>query len=282
MILSLSHQALWNFSSSTFLNVSKDYFNGVELVDEPRLFSWELEDNLDAIKKRLSTMNLRVTLHAAYRDLNISSTMTPIRDMSVDLILKSIDKAKELNAEVITIHPGKMSGRKIDRSDAEMLMVESLEKICAYAEENNVKLALENMTPGHKKLCQTPEDILTIIDKVNSPALGACVDFSHVHLMKYQPEKFVEPLKDVLYNVHLSDSAIDEDHLYLGGGMIDVEEIFKILDDVGYTGSCVLEFWFPKDPLEGLLKSAQTVKDIFDKLERLEPKKPKVKSSAQK
>ncbi|MFH1786933.1 MAG: sugar phosphate isomerase/epimerase family protein [archaeon] len=283
MILSLSHQALWNFSTSTFLNVAKDYFRGVELVDEPRLFSWELEDNLQPVKEKLSTMDMRVTLHAAYRDLNISSTIPPVRSLSIELINRSIDKAAELNAEVVTVHPGKMSGRKIDKADAEMLLVESLDKICKHAEERNVKVALENMTPGPKKLCQTPEDFLNILSKVNSSALGICVDFSHVHLMKYRPDKFVEPIKKHIINVHLSDSAADEDHLYLGGGMIDVEEIFELLGDIGYTRSCVLEFWFPKDPLEGLLKSAKTVREAFDKIEqkRLAPPK-KAKTSSRK
>ena len=246
------------------MKFAAENFDGVELVDEPKTNVWELRDDTDSIKDQLSTTDLRITLHATYRDLNVASINPSIRRVSLDQIATSIGLAHKLGAEVVTIHPGKIAGRKISRTDCITSMAKSLKELSDYAEELGILLAIENMA-GSKKLCTTIQEILEILNAVNSDNLGVTVDFSHVYLMAISPKRTVDSLKKKLFNIHLSDFRGETDHLSLGGGIVNLSEIFDLLHDVGYKNSVVLETWYSKDPLQGAMASARAMVPLIKK-----------------
>jgi len=258
MKLSISHHVLWNFSLGTFIRFAEENFDGAELVDEPKANIWELRDNLNEAKDLLSTTDLRVTLHATYRDLNIASINDSVRRLSVSQVTESIELANKIGADVVTLHPGKIAGRKISRSDSIIALTKSLKKLSDYAENSGTLLALENMA-GEKKLCKTAPEIVEILEAVNSENIGATIDFSHVYLMAISPKRTVDALKNRIFNVHLSDSRGGSDHIFLGGGIVNLSEIFELLHDAGYDRSVVLETWYSKDPLQGALASAKAM-----------------------
>lgn len=288
MFLSLSHQTLWNFSTSTFLRIADEYFEGAELVDEPRENSWDLEHNLQSVIDSLSTTNLKTTLHATYRDLNIASFLPVVREASVSCILSSLEKAVKLGADVVTIHPGKLAGRKAQSSDALPVMVKSLKTICAKAEDLGLKVGIENMenTSG-KKLCQTPRELQGVLEAVESQALGVTVDFSHVQLMGLAPGKFTHTFDKRIVNTHISDALGTNDHLPFGKGIINLEEVFQELASISYAGGCAFEGWYPKDPLKGVITSRRNIGSVLRTLEHkdhesdMRPKKEGVKYATQ-
>lgn len=258
MKLAVSHHVLWNFSVGTFIKFADENFDGAELVDEPKANVWELRDQADAVKDQLSTTNLRITLHATYRDLNIASINPGVRQLSVAQVNESLEVAHNLGADVVTIHPGKVAGRKIPRADSMLCLTKSLKELSDYAEDLGVLLAIENMA-GEKKLCKTAPEILEVLNAVDAENIGATIDFSHVYLMAISPKRTVDSLKDKLFNVHLSDSRGGSDHLFLGGGIVNLTEIFDLLHDIKYSRSIVMETWYSKDPLQGALASARAM-----------------------
>ena len=205
MKLAISHQVLWNFSLGTFLRFADENFDGIELVDEPKTNAWELREDIDSLKDSLSTTDLRVTLHATYRDLNIASIHPGVRGLSVSEVNKSIELAHKIGAEVVTVHPGKVAGRKIPRTDSMVHLVKSLKELSASAEEFGLLLAVENMA-GEKKLCKTVPEILEILGAVDSEKLGVTIDFSHVYLMAISPKRTVDSLGKKIFNIHLRRS----------------------------------------------------------------------------
>lgn len=264
MELAISHHVLWNFSIGTFLKFASENFDGVELVDEPKTGGWELRDNLDPVRDQLSTTSLALTLHATYRDLNIASINPSVRRLSVAQVNESMELAQKLGAETVTIHPGKVAGRKIPRADCALQLTKSLKELADYAEDLGILLALENMA-GEKKLCKTAPEILEAINAVGSENLGATIDFSHVYLMAISPKRTVDTLKHKLFNIHLSDSRAGSDHIFLGGGIVNLNEIFDLLHDAGYKNSVVLETWYSKNPLQGALASAKAMVPLIKK-----------------
>ncbi len=273
MFLSLSHQTLWTFSTNTFLRVAEQYFEGAELVDEPQDHVWDLENNIQGVVDSLSTTDLKVTLHATYRDINIASFLTPIREASVQCVLNSLEKAVKIGAKVVTIHPGKLSGRKAQRADALPVMVSSLKTICSKADDLGLKLGLENMEGSGTKMCQTPREIQGVLAAVDSPTLGVTIDFSHVQLMELSPGKFVRTFSDKIYNTHISDALGSDDHLPFGKGIVNLEEVFEALASIKYTDGCAFEGWYPKDPLKGVITSRRNMESVLRTLNYKSSKK---------
>jgi sugar phosphate isomerase/epimerase len=164
MIMGLSHQALFDYSTSHFIEIAKKYFDGIELVDEPVGPTWELETNLEEIKKTLADSNLYLTFHATYRDLNLASFVPQIQKLSIEQGIKSLEKASQIGAKVVTFHPGKMSGSKFNRLASLELLGESLNKILEVAEEHDIKIAIENQCDlSGKKLCQDIDELTNVL-----------------------------------------------------------------------------------------------------------------------
>jgi len=264
MQLAISHQVLWNFSVGTFIKFATENFDGMELVDEPKPHGWELREETKSVRDALSTTNSRLTLHATYRDLNLGSINRAVRELSVSEAMRSIELANLFGAEVVTVHPGKIAGRKIPRADSVIALIHSLKELAKHAEENGVLLSLENMA-GSKKLCKTAPEMLEVFSAVGADNIGATIDFSHVYLMGISPRRTVDALRKKLFNIHLSDSRGGSDHLSLGGGIMNLAEIFDLLHEAGYKRSVVLETWYSKDPLKGAISSAQAMVPLIKK-----------------
>ena len=263
----LSHQTLWNFSTKTFIKLASDFFDGVEFVDEPQGHSWSLREELDEIKDCLSSSGLSSTLHGSYRDLNLASFSPLVRDCSVNSILGSLDIARDMEIGIVTIHPGKVSGKKHLREDSLLMLKESLAVLLKRAEDYGIVLSVENMySPSGLELCQTPTELLSVVDGFDPEYLGVTVDFSHLSSLSVNSRKFVEEVSHRLCNVHISDSLGLTDHLPFGSGIINLQEIFEVLESVSYSGACVLEGFYMQDPLKGLMASKKSLLDVIRKM----------------
>ena len=251
MILSLSHQTLWNLSVPNLTQFASEHFNGVELVDEPRLHTWELRHDTDKIRDQLSTTSLRVTLHATYRDLNLASMNQNVRDLSISEIKKSLEIAGKLNAKVVTIHPGKLSGRKFARGQSLSNLCDSLSKIIPLSNDYGIPLSIENQAGSPKKLCQTPHELLSVIKQFDN--VGATLDLSHVYMLSLNPRSFLSALDSKLFNVHISDYNLGSDHLQIGSGIMNFEQMLELLSKNNYKKSVVLEAIYPKNPQDGVI-----------------------------
>ena len=116
---------------------------------------------------------------------------------------------------------------------------------------------------SERELCQSPEELAQILEWVNSENLGVTLDFSHIHIQSLSPRQFIESTKHKLFNVHISDATGTKDHLPLGLGIVNLEEIFELLGKEGYDGTCVLEGFYVQDPMKGLEYSKRTFLKIL-------------------
>ncbi len=105
-----------------------------------------------------------------------------------------------------------------------------IKKAIPAAEAANVKLALENHTESFAS------EILWLIDEVNHPLVGACVDTANAVMVLEDPMTAIEQLVPRSFTNHFCDHRIDRDQygcrfhgVACGDGDIDMKRAYDII-----------------------------------------------------
>ena len=167
-----------------------------------------------------------------------------------------------------------LSGQRrpgLSRNDGIERTVEGLCRSLDYAERRDVVLCLENHykdgTWRYPEFAQAEDIFLEILERIDSPRLGVQYDPSNAVVGGYDPIRFLEKVLPRVVTLHASDrhlagGATLEDlrasdgtigysdalrHGEIGKGVIDYDEIFRILSRTGFSGWISVE-----DGLNGL------------------------------
>ncbi|WDP89559.1 MAG: sugar phosphate isomerase/epimerase [Desulfobacter sp.] len=120
-------------------------------------------------------------------------------------------------------------------------------------EETGIRLALENHTETFA------DEILWLIDRIDHPLVGACVDTVNSMGVLENPETAVEKLAPFAFSNHFCDHKLDRDQfgirfhgVALGDGDIDCFKTYKTIRDHSPTDRITFEIeWdMGKDPVE--------------------------------
>ena len=197
------------------------YFSGFTL---DRLSGAEVEKT----SKALTGKNIPSTFHAPFMDLNPGAVDERVREVTVLRILQVLKRVPSFRPRVIVLHPG-YDPRRYD-GDVDLWLKNSLltwKPLVKEAESLGVKMALENVFE------ENPEPLRRLLDEMNSPFLGYCLDAGHGNLFSEVPlEDWVDILGSRLLEIHLHDNHGEEDeHLPLGRGSIDFPGLFSRLEE---------------------------------------------------
>lgn len=186
----------------------------------------------------LRSSGLVWNIHADMRDVNIISTNIGIRRESIEQLEKAIHFASDIEARVLTIHPGRLSSTKDRPEDFWPKQVEVLYHLAQIAAADGVQLGIENMEPRPNELIVHLDDLIRLVTAVDNPNLGVTLDLAHL-FGQPEAEEFVAKVPR-LVNVHLSDAAPGRCHLPLGQGKLDYMKLLNILGE-HYKGVVILE-----------------------------------------
>ena len=152
----------------------------------------------------------------------------------------SIDVCRAMGTKVILVaFFGK--GDLLDDKKGTDVVIERLKRVTPKAEKAGVILGIESMLSA--------EQLMDIIDRVGSPAVGVYYDVANAQSRGYDIGKEIRSLGRHICEFH----AKDNDNLY-GQGSMDFKVVRRAMDDIGYRGWIVLEG--SKMPL-GVEKSCQ-------------------------
>ncbi len=102
--------------------------------------------------RRLSdAYSLRTAVHSCSWDLNLSSMNEAVRKTSVEEVVRSMQLAKRLGAEEVTVHPGHMTMQGW-RKPSIALMKQSLQEIADASYRMNMPVSLEIMEKTKKEI----------------------------------------------------------------------------------------------------------------------------------
>lgn len=155
-----------------------------------------------------------VTLHAPVLDLNPCSVNPDVAEVSIKNTIEAIELAKKINAEIVTIHPGRRTAKRpAGKRDMERF-TRYINRIKEASVETGVKVALENMPPKINSLFSKPEQMRDILDR--EEWLYFTFDIAHAWTSgEAEVMKFIETGYDRIINIHVSRSSGTKNHFPL-------------------------------------------------------------------
>ncbi|MBN2015197.1 MAG: TIM barrel protein [Candidatus Altiarchaeota archaeon] len=218
----------------------------------------------EEIKDILSTLDIGVSLHAPYHDLNIATLNLGVRKEVIKQVSECIETASYLGSRIVVVHPGYLASRKYRKEHVIEIMVRNFKTLARLSEDNGVWLCMENISSKPKALCVHIKEIRHICDLVDSDHFGVCLDSAHANTTGLSPDHFAEGLRDYVSHVHISDNTGIDDHLPIGLGNIDFEKFLKALKP--YNGCIIIEGWLPRNQDYFLRWDKKQIDDILKRI----------------
>jgi len=181
-----------------------------------------------------------VICHAPYI-INLANDLDPTKyDFSINFLKGELNRCKALGIKYIVLHPGSSVG--IERNKALDNIVNALKVV--LNDNDSIMILLETMAGKGTECGCTLEEIKYILDNVNSPYLGVCLDTCHLNDAGYDMQDFDAFLNsfDNLIGlskvkcIHINDSknAINshkDRHANIGYGTLGFDTILNIVNN---------------------------------------------------
>lgn len=232
-------------------------YAGVSHIDVAELDEKEAEK----IHKMLKEANTEISALAYYPNYLDSDENN--RKKYVDHLYKLIDASVLLDVNMVTTFIGRDHTKGVEETLEEVGNV--WKPIIAYAEEKNVKIAIENCPmiftedewPGGQNIMTSPENWRRVFEILDSDNLGINYDPSHFIWQQIDYIKPIYDFKDKIFHVHFKDIKLYKDKLnevgvmatplkYMepkipGLGDVDWAEYVSALRDIRYDGYTCIE-----------------------------------------
>ena len=252
MILGYSTNAFVKFSVFEAVEkIGRLGFGGVEIMcDRPHLYPPDYgEENLTRLKTLIDDQGLKVTNLNSFTLFAVGDTYLPSwiepqeerREIRIQHTLQCLKVADFFGCKNISVPPGGPVG-EISREKAMTLFHLGLERVAPLAQELDIKILVE---PEPDLLMENTREFKEFIADVKSPAIGVNFDIGHFFCAGEDPSEAFEELFEWIGHVHLEDIASNRahNHLILGRGAIQFQEVFKTMINLGYEGDISLELY---------------------------------------
>ncbi len=207
----------------------------MEVTCKPDTLNYELTKSL-AEKYGIILWSFHLPF-VPFHEIDISNPA--LADHTVEYFKGIIKKALILGVKIFVIHP---SGEPIDDAQRQIRLTcaqKSLKKLGAFAEENGIIIAVEDLP--RTCLGRNSGEILDLVSV--HPNLRVCFDTNH--LLNEDIETFIERVGDKIVTTHISDyDFIDERHWLPGEGKVDWQKLIAALKKTGYDGPWLYEIVF--------------------------------------
>ena len=167
-------------------------------------------------------------------DTGLASQDSATQQRALDALRRLIERSAECAAKVLTIHTGQQSG--LPHSVWHNRFADSLAKADSVACQYGVRIAVE---------------LTSDYDLAMAPGLqniGLTVDTGHMQFHEGAGFRehgslgaLIEFVRSRVFHMHMHDYDGKDDHLAIGSGHINFQEILRALRRIGYNGSLCLE-----------------------------------------
>jgi len=183
-------------------------------------------------------------------------------------IVRALESASILGAKNIVVH----SITVPEGVDFEEYNIEYYRSFIPYCEAFNIRVAVENLFAKDAKRNRlvgklgTPEELSSIVKKINSPWIVACVDVGHAALTGFEPEEYISRVDpSILKCLHIQDNDyLGDRHVLPYLANLNWSAIMTSLKKSGYEGDLTFEIVtylqrFPQELIPDALKFAVVI-----------------------
>ncbi len=163
------------------------------------------------------------------------------RRESIEYLKTAIEMGKALGAEYTVISAGHAGYIASSKEIWDRLSI-SITELVECARHNDHILLIEALTPFESNVCTTANDLLDIVNHINSPYFGAMCDLVPPYVQNESIMTYFKKLGKNLKHLHIIDSDGKSDtHLVPGDGTIPLKELMKEIQESGYDGGATIE-----------------------------------------
>lgn len=208
---------------------------GFDLIE--LLLPHTMDIDAKEVKKQLKKYNME-----ALCGLNLSpETHIPSHPKNATILIKkAIDKVTELGLKHLggVLHSGigAFSGHLCTETEKNKIC-EVWSNIAEYASKQEITIGVEPVNRYESYICNTAENVLELLNKVNAPNMYLHLDTFHMNI---EEDNFYEPIKKAgkqLKHIHMTES----NRGMLGQGNVHWNDLFHALKEIRYEGNLVLE-----------------------------------------
>lgn len=164
-------------------------------------------------------------------------------------ILRAMEIASLLGAENIVVHPVIHMYYAKHREELYQKSLELYRALIPYCEKFGIRVCTENMwdRDGYKvirdSLLARPEEFVAILEELDSPWIGGCLDLGHTALVGQDPATVVRCMgKKHLQCLHVHDvDGLKDSHTMPFMAKLDWASITQALGQVDYQGALTFE-----------------------------------------
>ena len=242
------YDLLFDATESCFKFAEENNIKICEIVlDPPEILTSEKKQEFIDLCNSYS--NFKKQVHGPFLDLCLCSHNEFISKASVDTYVESAKICEEINARILTIHPGLANSlvKSFHRYNKQRL-VQATNNLLDLVENMDVMICLENMPKKVNLFLKTPE-IKEFFTNLNRNDIFITWDTSHSWTCDVDIEIFWKRFSKIIKNIHLVDNY-DKDkdnHPALGAGKVNFNEIFSIIEKYDYKGALIVELSSAKD-----------------------------------
>ena len=191
--------------------------------------------------------------------LSLSDPDEGIRARAIERMEAHIHFAARFGAAVIIgLLRGRISG---GRAATHARLDASLRALLPVAEREKVSILFEPINRYETDFLARVEDVLAVVDRMGSPALGVLADTFHMNIEEASIEKALRLAGQRLRLVHAADS----NRLAPGWGHLDFTSIVGTLRDIGYRGFLSAEILPRPDPLAAARQTIAHLRPLLGK-----------------
>lgn len=258
------------FSLETAFRMAAKYgFDGIEIWGgRPHAFPYDMTPGeVQKVLKLKKAYGLEVPMYtpnALGMPYNLCSLDQREQRDAMDYFKTAICACESMEVPrmlVVADHPG----YEVPRRKSYQRFVENMKELGGYAQEHNVKLVIEALTPMESPIITTSDDCLEAIQDIGLSNIEAMMDVVPPNIA-YEPySAYFEKLGERMNYIHIcnNDGRTDA-HLRLDTGELPITDMVRIFKEHGFEGYVTVELYSEcyKDPELLLANSSRLLRQI--------------------
>ncbi len=155
---------------------------------------------------------------------------------AVSVLKRWIDLYTEIGIRNMVLHMDVYNMEACSIEEMHNRNVEKLKELAEYIRGRDVYICLENL---FRRGADHIEQLLEVIDRVDSPRFGITLDTGHLNMVKTSSQyDFILTAGKKLRAIHIADNdgSADQHLMPFGRGTVDFAEVVRALREVGYEG----------------------------------------------
>ena len=244
------------------INLCNNKNLGIEIQGfyDPNLIGTE-ETDKKILEYKEILMNFKggKSLHAPFWDLNLGTKNPMLREATMKTFNYAYKVAKTLGCTEIVVHNGFVPNTSF--YEGWVRNATAFWREFFSDKDDSITMMIENQ-------CEEDSEVIKMeIDAVNDPRLKACLDIGHAHAnSNVSVEDWILTLRDRIGYLHLHNnhgkvqgrpSYLNDEHLGLDNGTIDVAKILSLLEE-----HCPNAIWNIECKLQYIEKSIGIIKEL--------------------